>query len=141
MHQRKIPRICKRILIAAIPKLEKPLGDLIHLLLCVHFKILDRLIYTCVKPIIDPVHLHEQAGFQNVRLTADLVTLLTQDIEDRFLAKKAGDMFVNLTAAYNIVWHHSLTCKPLRLLADKNMVRTPHGPGAGWQSQLPPYHK
>ena len=32
-------------------------------------------------------------------------------------------MFVDLTAAYNTVWHCGLTCKLLRLLPNKHMVR------------------
>ena len=32
-------------------------------------------------------------------------------------------MFVDLTAAYDNVWHRSFTCKLLRLLPDKHMVR------------------
>ena len=35
----------------------------------------------------------------------------------------AGAVFVNLTAAYDTVWHHGLTCKLLRLFLDKHMVR------------------
>jgi len=31
-------------------------------------------------------------------------------------------MFVDLTAAYNTVWHSDLTCKLLRLLPDRHMV-------------------
>ena len=31
-------------------------------------------------------------------------------------------MFVDLTAAYVTVWHHSLTCKLLQLLPDRHMV-------------------
>ena len=31
-------------------------------------------------------------------------------------------MFVDLTAAYDTVWHRQLTCKLLRLLPDKHMV-------------------
>jgi len=54
---------------------------------------------------------------------ADQVTLLTQDIEDSFSAeKKAGAVFVDLTAAYDTVWHRGLTCKLLRLLPDRYMV-------------------
>ena len=49
--------------------------------------------------------------------------LLTQNIEDSFEAKKkAGAMFVNLTAAYDILWHRGFTCKLLRLLPDKHMI-------------------
>ena len=32
-------------------------------------------------------------------------------------------MFVDLTAAYDTVWHRGLTCKLLRFLPDKHMVR------------------
>ena len=32
-------------------------------------------------------------------------------------------MFVDLTAAYDTVWHRDLTCKLLRLLPDRHMVR------------------
>ena len=54
----------------------------------------------------------------------DQVVLLTQNIEDSFEAqKKAGAVFVDLTAAYDTVWHRGLTCKLLRLLPDKHMVR------------------
>ena len=31
-------------------------------------------------------------------------------------------MFVELTAAYDTVWHRGLTCKLLRLLPDRHMV-------------------
>ena len=31
-------------------------------------------------------------------------------------------MFVDLTAAYDTVWHRGLTCKLLKLLPDKHMV-------------------
>ena len=45
--------------------------------------------------------------------------LLTQNIEDCFdPKKKAGAVFVDLTAAYDTVWHRGLTCKLLRLLPD-----------------------
>ena len=54
----------------------------------------------------------------------DQVVVLTQNIEDSFEAKKkTGAVFVDLTAAYDTVWHRGLTCKLLRLLPDKHMVR------------------
>ena len=54
----------------------------------------------------------------------DQVVLLTQNIKDCFEAKKkAGAEFVDLTAAYDTVWHRGLTCKLLRLLPDRHMVR------------------
>ena len=48
----------------------------------------------------------------------------TQNIEDSFEAKKkAGAVFIDLTAAYDTVWHRGLICKLLRLLPDKHMVK------------------
>ena len=56
--------------------------------------------------------------------TIDQVVLLTQNIEDSFEAKKkVGAVFVDLTAAYDTVWHRDLTCKLVRLLPDKHMVQ------------------
>ena len=50
----------------------------------------------------------------------DQTVLLTQTIEAK---KKAGAVFVDLTAAYDTVCHRGLTCKLHRLLSDKHMVR------------------
>ena len=93
----------------AIPKPGKPVGDpksyrLISLL-CVPYKILKRLIYARVQPLIDPLLPKEQAGFRRGKYsTVDQVVLLTQNIEDSFEAKKkAGAVFIDLTAAYDTV--------------------------------------
>jgi len=127
MHQLKIPKIWRRALVLAISKPEKPLGDPKSYrpisLLCVPFKILKRLIYARVKTIVDPLLPQEQAGFRHRRSAVDQITLLTQDIEDSFSAKKkAGAVFIDLTAAYDTIWHRGLTCKLLRLLLDRHMV-------------------
>ena len=59
-----------------------------------------------------------------MKSTVDQVVLLTQNIKDSFEAKKkASVVFVNLTAAYDTVWHHGLTCNLLRLLLDKHMIK------------------
>ena len=79
-------------------------------LLCIPFKILERLIYTRIEPIVDPLLPRQQAGFQHGRSTLDQVTLLTQEIEDSFsVNRKAGAVFVHLTAANDTVWHRGLT--------------------------------
>jgi len=124
----KTPKIWRRALIVGIPKPEKPPGDPKSFrpisLLCVLFKILERHIYARVDPIIDPLLPREQAGFRHGRSAVDQVTLLTWDIEDSFSAKnKAGTVFVDLTAAYENIWHRGLTCKLLQLLPDRHMVR------------------
>ena len=53
----------------------------------------------------------------------DQVVLLTQNIEDSFKATKAGTVFVDLTAAYDTVWHLGLNCKMLKLLPNKHTIR------------------
>ena len=128
LRRLKIPKIWRRALMAAIPKPGKPVGDPKSYwpisLLCVPYKILERLIYARVKPLIDPLFPKEQAGFRRGKSTIDQVVLLTQNIEDSFEAKKkTGAVFVNLTVAYDTVWHRGLTCKLLRLLPDKHMVK------------------
>ena len=71
-----------------------------------------------------PLLPREQVGFQQGKSATDQVTLLTQDIEDSLSAKKkAGAVFVDLTAAYDTVWHRGLTCKLLQLLSDRHMAR------------------
>ena len=112
----------------AIPKPAKPVGDPKSYrpisLLCVPYKILERLIYARVEPLINSLFPKEQAGFRRGKSNIDQVVLLTQNIEDSFEAKKkAGAVFVNLTAAYDTVWHCGLICKLLRLLPDKHMVK------------------
>ena len=128
LRRLKIPKIWRRALVVAIPKPMKPVGDPKSYrpisLLCVPYKILERLIYARVEPLIDPLLPKEQAGFRRGKSTVDQVVLLTQNIEDSFEAKKkAGAAFIDLTAAYDTVWHRGLTCKLLRLLPNKHMVR------------------
>jgi len=103
MPQLKIPKTWRRALVVAFPKPEKPLGDPKSYrpisLLCVPFKIFERFIYARVESITDPLLPQEQAGFRHGRSAVDQVTLLAQDIQDSFSAKKkAGAVFVYLTA-------------------------------------------
>ena len=93
-------------------------------LLCAPCKILERLIDARVEPIVDPLLPRKQTGFRREKSTVDQTVLLTQNIKDSFEPKKkAGAVFVNLTAAYDTVWHRGLICKLLRLLSEKHMVR------------------
>ena len=108
LRQRKIPKVWRRALVVAIPKPKKPVEDPKSYrpisLLCVPYKILERLIYARIKPIVDPLLPGEQAGFRHDKSTVDQVVLLTQNIEDSFEAKKkAGAVFVDLTAAHDTV--------------------------------------
>ena len=101
------------------PKSYRPIS-----LLCFPYKILERLIYARVKPLIDPLLPKQQAGFRRGKSTIDQNVLLTENIEDSFEAKKkTRAVFVNLIDAHDTFWHRGLTCKLLRLLTDKHMVR------------------
>ena len=124
----KSTKVWRRALVVAIPKPNKPVEDSKSYrpisLLCAPYKILEQLIYPRIEPIVDPLLPGKQAGFRHGKLTVDQVVLLTQNMEDSFKAKKkAGAVFVDLTAVYDTVWHRGLTCKQLRLLPDKHMVR------------------
>ena len=104
----KIPKCCRRALVEVIPKSTKPVEDPKSYcpisLLCIPYKILERLIHVRVKPIVDPLLPREQVGFQLGGSIVNQIVLLTQNIEDSFEAKKkAGAVFVNLTAAYDAV--------------------------------------
>ena len=94
MNQLKIPRIWRRALILSIPESDKLLDDRKSYcpisLPCTPFKILERLIYARVEPIIGTISPRNKAGFPRGS-SVDQVTLLTQLIEDSFLANtKAG---------------------------------------------------
>ena len=90
----------------AIPKPSKAVEDPQSYgpisLLCVPYKILNRLISNRIEPIVDFLLPKEQAGFRHAKSTVDQVVLLTQNIKDSFEAKKkVGAVFVDLTTAYN----------------------------------------
>ena len=92
LRRLKISKIWRRALIVAIPKQTNSVGNSKNYrpisLLCVPYKILKRLIYARVEPIIDPLVPKEQAVFRHGKSTIDQVVLLTQNIEDSFEAKK-----------------------------------------------------
>ena len=71
----KIPKIWKRALMVVIPKPSKPVEDPQSyrpiFLLCVLYKILERLIYHGVEPIVDPLLPKEQVGFRHGKSTVD----------------------------------------------------------------------
>ncbi|KAJ3612161.1 hypothetical protein NHX12_020438 [Muraenolepis orangiensis] len=86
--------------------------------------ILERMIHSRIEPVVDSQLPREQAGFRRGRSTADQVTLLCQDLEDSFQDnEKAGVVYLDLTAAYDTVWHRGLHLKLLRTIPDRHMVK------------------
>ena len=71
----KTPKVRRRALVVAIPKpkklVEDPKSYRLISLVCVPYKILERLIHARVELIVDPLLPREQAGFRRVRLTVD----------------------------------------------------------------------
>ena len=118
LRRLKISKVWRRAPVVAIPKPSKPVEEPQSCcpisLLCVPYKILERLINNRVEPIVDPLLPKEQARFRHGKFTVVQVVLPTQNNEDSFEAKKnAGAVFVNLTAVYDTVWYRDLTCKLL----------------------------
>jgi len=127
MRQLKIP--WRWVLIAAIHKPEKPLGNPKNYhpicLLCVPFKIIERLICARVEPIIDPLAYsrRNKQAFQHGKSTVNQVTLPTQDVEDAFPRRLDLCLLISqqpqLQATAIASWQ----------------AHGPHDHGAGWQSQ------
>ena len=109
------PNIWRNATVIAIPKFNKPTDDPKNYrpisLLCVPFKLLERLLLAQLEPIIDPHLPEEQAGFRRGRSTVHLN--LTDDIVGEAFENghKAGEILVDLTAEYDTVWHQGLTLK------------------------------
>ena len=123
----KLPKTWPRATVVAVPNQNKPAQDPKSYrpisLLCVPFKILEMLIHSRNDPVVDLQLPQEQAGFRRGRSTVDQVTQLTQYIEDSFQHnEKAGVVLLELTAAYDTVWHRGLHMKLLRIIPDRHMV-------------------
>jgi len=99
MCQLKIPNIWIRALIVAIPKPGKALGN--------------------------PKSYRPISLLWNDRSAVDQVTLLTQDIEDSFSAKRRPELCLSTSKqpTTDIVWYCGLTCKLLQLLPDRHMIQ------------------
>jgi len=93
-------------------------------LLCVPYKLFERLLLFWLEPVVDPQVPTEQGGFRRGRSTVQQVVKLTSDIEDSCEGRrKAGLVLVELTAAYDTVWHQGLALKLLQTISDRHLVR------------------
>lgn len=119
----KLPKFWRHAVVIALPKPNKSAEDPKAYrpisLLCFSFKILERMIYSCIEAVVDTQQLQEQASLCQGRSAGDQITLLTQNIEDDFQVKeKVGVVLLDLTAAYDTVWHHGLHLKLLWTVPD-----------------------
>jgi len=75
-------------------------------LLSVCYKLLERLALQRISPTVEGLLSPDQAGFWKGQSTCDQVAALTTFIENGFQQNlKASAVFVDLTAAYDTVWH------------------------------------
>ena len=100
------------------PKSYRPIS-----LLCILFKLMERLIFSRIKHSVEAYLPHEQAEFREDRSTTHQVALLTEDIEAGFKRKeKCGVVLIYLSAAYDTVWHRGLNLQLLQVIPDKSLV-------------------
>jgi len=87
-------------------------------LLSTCYKLQECLVLHRVSPEVEKLLSPEQAGFRRNRSTCEQVAALTTHIEDGFQQQlKTGAVFLDLTAAYDTVWHTGLLYK-----LSKNML-------------------
>ena len=116
IQEKRIPRAWRQAKVIAIPKPGKDPNSAASYrpisLLSVCFKLLERLILQRIKPDLEKIITVEQAGFRQGRSTCDQVLALTTFIENGFQQNlKTGTVFLDLTAAYDTVWHAGLLLK------------------------------
>ena len=80
-------------------------------LLCIPYKLFERLIYNRIKSVIKSVLPKEQASFRPNHYTLDQVALLQPSFDKKL---KTGVVLVDLSAAYDTIWHCGLTLKLLK---------------------------
>jgi len=114
-----IPKIWRKAKVIAIEKPGKdpnlaasyrPIS-----LLSVSYKLLERLVLQRISPTVEAILSPDQAGFRKNRSTCDQVSALTTYIENGYQENlKTGAVFLDLTAAYDTVWHTGLLAKLIK---------------------------
>ena len=124
----QFPNTWKEAKILAILKPGKPPNEPSSYrpisLLCCFFKLLERIILTRIQRYINPNIPVEQAGFRPDRNTTEQVLALTSLIETGYERReKTGAVFIDLSAAYDTVWHTGLMYKLAKLIPCKKTLR------------------
>ena len=92
-------------------------------LLCILYKLYERLIMARIAPTVEKEITPDQAGFRPGRSTCGQLLNLTQYIEDGYEEKQiTGAVFVDLTAAYDTVNHRRLLLKVALMIKNKKIV-------------------
>ena len=86
-------------------------------LLSMCYILLERIILHRISPAVDEIINIHQAGFRPGRTTQDQVLALTTYVENGYQRHdKTGVFFLDLTAAYDTVWHKGLLVKLSKVL-------------------------
>ena len=116
IEENQIPKIWRSAKVIAIekpgkdPKLAASYRPISLLSVC--YKLLERLVLQRISPTVETILSPDQAGFRRNRSTCDQVAALTTFIENGYqLNLKTGAVFLDLTAAYDTVWHTGLLAK------------------------------
>ena len=124
----KLPKIWKKAKVAALLKPKKdpklPTSYRSISLICILYKIYERMILGRIQPTVDDQLSPDQAGFRPGRSCCGQVLNLTQYIEDGFENKLiTGTVFVDLTAAYDTVNHRALLLKVSKIVRNTTIVQ------------------
>ena len=116
VNEKRLPKAWRRAKVIALPKPGKdpqlPSSYRPISLLSVSFKLLERVVLQRISDRADELLSKDQAGFRRGRSTCDQVAALTTHIENGFQSNlKTGAVFLDLTAAYDTVWHTGLLYK------------------------------
>jgi hypothetical protein len=112
----RLPKAWRKAKVIAIGKPGKDLNIASNYrpisLLSVCYKLLERLTLQRISPTVEQILSPDQAGFRKERSTCDQVAALTTYIENGFQQNlKTGAVFLDLTAAYDTIWHSGLLAK------------------------------
>ena len=101
-----------------LPKSYRPIS-----LLCVLYKVYERLLLGRIGPTVEEHLTADQSGFRAGRSCCGQVLNLTQFVEDGFeRGNITGAVFVDLTAAYDTVNHRALLYKLTRMVKNTCVV-------------------
>ena len=105
------------------PKSYRPIS-----LLCIPYKLYERLILMRISPLIDEKLTKDQAGFRPGHSCAGQLLNLTQHIEDGYERKMlTGAAFVDLSAAYDTVQHRLMIRKLMDMTGDIDLCQVIRG--------------
>lgn len=128
LAKKTIPPAWRKATTVAIPKPGKDPPSLKSYrpisLLCLPYKLFERLLLQRFTPLINPKLTKDQAAFRPGRSCAGQLLNLTQHIEDGFehkLITRAA--FFDLTAGYDAVQHRAMIRKLLDLTGDLDLCQ------------------